>query len=60
MRLYAVASSDYSRALDVLQRHTGVMKKSKYKEVSEFAETARKAVEEARAALDRHMAEHGC
>jgi hypothetical protein len=36
------------------------MKKFKYKEVKEFAETARTVVEEARAALDRHMAEHGC
>lgn len=59
-RLYAVASSDYSRALDVLQKHTGVMDKSTYGQVNESTEKARLAAEKAHADLDLHTAEHGC
>lgn len=58
--LYAMATSSYGRALDVLQRQTGVLGKTKYEELSDFAETARTEVEEARAALDLHTADHGC
>jgi hypothetical protein len=59
-QLYAIANSSYGRALDVLQRQTGVLSKARYEELSEFAETARTEVDEARAALDLHTAEHGC
>ena len=57
---YAAAASSYGRALDVIQRQTGVLSKTEYDELSEFEETARTEVEEARAALDLHTAEHGC
>jgi hypothetical protein len=60
MRLYIVAASDYSRAVQLLQRRAGVMEKADYDELRGFAEEARKTADEARAALDRHTAEHGC
>jgi hypothetical protein len=60
MRQYNVAASDYSRAVQLLQRRAGVMKKADYDELRGFAEKARKTAEEARAALDRHTTEHGC
>jgi hypothetical protein len=60
MRLYIEAASDYSGAVQLLQRSAGVMKKPDYDELRGFAEEARKTAEEARAALDRHTAEHGC
>lgn len=59
-RLYAVATSDYGRALDVLQTHTGVMDTSTYGQVNESTEKARLSAEKARADLDLHTAEHGC
>jgi hypothetical protein len=60
MHLYAMATSSYSRALDVLQKQVGALGKAKYEELCEFAETARAEVEGARTALDLHTAEHGC
>lgn len=58
--LYAMATASYSHAMETLQKKTGVLSKTKYEELSDFAETARTEVEKARAALDLHTVEHGC
>ena len=59
-RVFVVASSDYTRAVQVLNLRAGVMKKPEYDELRGFAESTRRTAEEARTALRRHTAEHGC
>jgi hypothetical protein len=60
LRAYSFASSDYKRALEVLNRRTGVLLEGDYKTIRAFAEETRQLAEQARAALDKHIAEHGC
>jgi hypothetical protein len=60
LRAYSFASSDYGRALEVLNRRTSVLPKEEYKTIRAFAEKTKHLVEQARAALERHIAEHGC
>ena len=57
---YQVATADYSRAVQVLSKKSGTMRKAKYVKIREYAETARLLSETARAELDQHTAEHGC
>jgi hypothetical protein len=60
LRAYSFASSDYGRAQEVLNRRTGVLPGEEYKAIRAFAEKTKQLVEEARTALERHIAEHGC
>jgi multidrug resistance efflux pump len=59
-RAYSSAASDYSRAVELLQKRSGVMSKQDYENIYNFVERARKQVEHARAALEKHTAEHSC
>ena len=43
-----------------LARFIGKLKKSEFEELLEFGETTCKIVAQAREALERHTAEHGC
>lgn len=58
--LYAVATSDYRKALDTLTRRAGVVNKIEYDGLLENSEKARVAADESRAEMDRHTTEHGC
>jgi hypothetical protein len=60
LRHYSFALSDYERVTTLLNERTGVMSKEDYDGIHMFAEKAGELVEQARAALDRHAAEHGC
>ena len=57
---YTVATADYNRAVQVLAEKSGVMRKSEYTLIREYADTARLRSEFAREELDRHIATHGC
>jgi hypothetical protein len=60
LRLCALAESHHRRAIQELARFIGKLNESDYKELLEFADTASEIVAEAREALDRHTAGHGC
>jgi len=60
VRTYSFAASDYGRAVMVLHERTGKLSRQDYQDIRAFAETARQRAEDARAALDKHTAEHGC
>lgn len=60
LRDYSFALSDYERVSKLLNERTGVMAKEDYEGIRVFAAKAKKLAEEARLALDRHTAEHGC
>jgi hypothetical protein len=60
LRAWQHAEAEYRRALLVLEKRSGIMFKRDYEAVLGFAKKAGKAVEQARAALDAHTAEHGC
>ena len=55
-----IAAADYSRTVQVLTERSGVMSIEEYTRIREFSEQARGKSEAARAALNRHIAEHGC
>jgi hypothetical protein len=55
-----VAESDYERAIRKLTWRIGGVKYPNYEELQDLAEAATKLVENARDALERHTAEHGC
>ena len=59
-RAYSFAASDYFRAVSLLSKRTGVMRRQDYEEIRQYAEKMRTLVEQARIALERHIAEHGC
>jgi hypothetical protein len=59
-RAYGFAASDYVRAAALLNKRTGVMSKQDYEEIRTYAEKVRDLAEQARIALERHIAEHGC
>jgi hypothetical protein len=60
LRLCAVAESNHQLAIQRLTWMIGALRESNFELLSEFAETARSIVEEARQELERHTAEHGC
>jgi hypothetical protein len=60
LRAYSFAASDYGRAVKVLHEHLGTLLKGEYEKMREFSERAMRTADEARAALARHTAEHGC
>ena len=57
---HSIARSDYRRALMLLREQSGVMSKRDYDAIRVFAEKARELADQARAALDKHIADHGC
>jgi hypothetical protein len=70
LRLCALVESHYQCAVREFDRFIGKLKKSDYEELLDFGrlissevvrvDTARTIVAEARQALERHTAEHGC
>jgi hypothetical protein len=59
-RAWSFATQDYLRAVMVLHERLGVMPRQDYREIRTYAEKTRLLAEQARAALDKHTAEHGC
>jgi hypothetical protein len=57
---YQVAAADYSRAVQVLSKRSGVLLQPEYIRIRDFSEEARLRSEAARAAMDRHISGHGC
>jgi glutathione S-transferase len=60
LRGCAVAESNHQSVIQQVTWLIGRPEKPSYEDLTELAETARMAVEEARQALERHTAEHGC
>jgi hypothetical protein len=60
LRAYSFATSDYMRAVKVLHARSGTMSKPDYEEIHKYAEQMRELTEQARLALEKHAAEHGC
>jgi hypothetical protein len=60
LRRHAEAESDYYRAIHVLSAALGSLEKPDANELEDFADSARKIVDGAREALERHSNEHGC
>ena len=60
IRHYRVATADYNRAVQVLSKRSGTMRKAQYVKIREYVETARLRSEAVRAEMDQHVAEHGC
>ena len=56
----ALRESDYNRAIHVLSAAIRSLEKPDSNELEDFADSARKMVEEAWDALERHTSEHGC
>jgi hypothetical protein len=56
---YHIATADYGRAFMVLDRARGVMARDEYVALREFIDAARVRSEQARTALDDHVAVHG-
>jgi hypothetical protein len=54
------ARSCYSRAAEMLRGRVGVLEKAEYQRLNQAVEEAWTKMEDARAALDRHIDEHGC
>jgi hypothetical protein len=57
---YRAAAEEYSRTVNMLRSHAGVLSKTEYDNILDFIEKARERTEAARVALDRHISEHGC
>jgi RNase P subunit RPR2 len=57
---YRIAVADYQRAFAVVNARLGTLKQADYEKLRAYIDQARTISENARTALDRHMAEHGC
>jgi hypothetical protein len=51
---------DHLRTVMVLHERLGVLPGPDYQEIRTYAEKTRVLADQARAALDKHAAEHGC
>ena len=60
IRRHAAAESDYNRAIHVLSAAIRSLEKPDSNELEDFADSARRMVEGAQDALERHNSEHGC
>ena len=60
LRRHAAAQSDYNRAIHALSVTIRSQKKPDGYVLDDFADSARKMVEDAWDALERHTSEHGC
>jgi hypothetical protein len=58
--LYRQAVSRFSATLEALRASQGTVSKQEYDRLYGYVEQARMASEQARLALERHVAEHGC
>jgi hypothetical protein len=54
------AARDYANAVSDLSRNIGVVPKSKYENLAQVAEMARRKSLEAKATLEAHTKAHGC
>ena len=57
---YNSAAENLSRAVAVMQRYLGTMRHEEYENLKKYSERMRRESERALAALERHIAEHGC
>jgi hypothetical protein len=60
LRDHLAAKSDYGRAVALLRDQAGTMLKREYDVIRTFAEETNESVERTGAALEKHIAEHGC
>jgi hypothetical protein len=60
LRRHAAAESNYYRAIHVLSAAIQSLKNPNGNDLEDFAASARKMVEDAWYALERHTSEHGC
>ena len=60
LRRHGAAESDYYRAIHVLSVAIRSLEKPDGYALEDFADSARKIVEDAWDALERHTSEHGC
>jgi glutathione S-transferase len=60
LRLCAVAESNHQHAIQRVTWLLGRSETPNYEDLNEFVETARRIVDEAQQALERHTAEQGC
>jgi len=58
--LYEMTVADYNRAFAFLRSDLGTLRKADYVKIREYIEVARLKSEDARLALEKHIAEHGC
>ena len=59
-RLYALAESNHKGAIETQTWRVETLKDPNPEALHAFVETARRQMEEAREALERHTSEHGC
>jgi hypothetical protein len=57
---FRIAVADYQRAFALVNARIGTLKQSDYEKLRAYIDQARTTSENARTALDRHIAEHGC
>lgn len=60
LRAFLLAAADYSRAVAVLRERSGVMPRLGCQRIRTFADETAALAAQARTALDKHSAEHGC
>ncbi len=60
LQLYSIALADHERAIQVLSSFMGVLSSLEYKRIRAYVEESDKTLEEARKAVDKHVAEHDC
>ena len=60
VRLYNVATVGFSAAVKELNRRIGTSPKEEYERLTRISNEARVQSEQARLALERHIADHGC
>jgi hypothetical protein len=59
-RAWSFAAYEHCRAVLLLRERLGVMSEQHYEAIRAFRDKIRHPVERARAALYRHIGEHGC
>ncbi len=57
---YEAATNKFAAAVTTLQRKTGTSPKEEYERLNRAANEARLESEQARLALEQHIAAHGC
>lgn len=59
-REYEAATNNFAAAVTELQHKTGISQKAEYERLQRLSDEARVKSEQARLALEQHIAEHGC
>jgi len=57
---YEAATNNFAASVTDLQRRTGTSPKADYERLQRLSDEARVKSEQARLALEQHIAEHGC